>query len=201
MTAAPTPALYALTPEQHAAVLFILGHYAGLLAATPAKLTPGLPMLSHDSVVALAKSLDHTGLDFGAATQLFGTDEDHDAFVIAAQREVREGELEVDSPTVVSRGDDDGAYVQAWIWVDNDDARSNVIDGYDTTVDEDGCVVEKVIKDEPYTESLANLILTGKLFSTTGLGADHKVKRATINKIVAWAAIVAASCPFPAPEA
>lgn len=30
----------------------------------------------------------------------------------------REGTLEIDSNAVVSRGDDNGAYVQAWVWVD-----------------------------------------------------------------------------------
>jgi len=34
-----------------------------------------------------------------------------------AQHEV-EGELEIDANAVVSEGDDNGAYVQAWVWVD-----------------------------------------------------------------------------------
>ena len=29
----------------------------------------------------------------------------------------REGQLEVDDGAPVSKGDDDGAYVQAWVWV------------------------------------------------------------------------------------
>lgn len=29
----------------------------------------------------------------------------------------REGEIEVDPNAVVSRGNDNGAYVQAWVWV------------------------------------------------------------------------------------
>lgn len=29
----------------------------------------------------------------------------------------REGEIEIDSSAVVSEGDDNGAYVQAWVWV------------------------------------------------------------------------------------
>ena len=28
-----------------------------------------------------------------------------------------EGECEIDDDAVVSRGDDNGAYVQAWVWV------------------------------------------------------------------------------------
>lgn len=34
-----------------------------------------------------------------------------------------EGEVEVDDNTVVSRGRDGGAYVQAWVWVDDGDER------------------------------------------------------------------------------
>ncbi len=29
----------------------------------------------------------------------------------------QEGEIEIDSNAIVSRGDDPGAYVQAWVWV------------------------------------------------------------------------------------
>lgn len=35
-----------------------------------------------------------------------------------AQHE-REGTLEIDDNAKVSRGDDNGAYVQAWVWVYN----------------------------------------------------------------------------------
>jgi hypothetical protein len=34
----------------------------------------------------------------------------------------REGELEIDDDAIVSKGEDPGAYVQAWIWVSNSDA-------------------------------------------------------------------------------
>ena len=44
------------------------------------------------------------------------TDED---FVNAARFvHQRDGEIEIDDDAVVSRGDYDGAYVQAWVWVD-----------------------------------------------------------------------------------
>lgn len=33
---------------------------------------------------------------------------------------VRDGELEIDNNAVVSWGDPNGAYVQAWLWVDCD---------------------------------------------------------------------------------
>jgi hypothetical protein len=32
----------------------------------------------------------------------------------------KDGELEVDDAAIVSVGSDDGAYVQAWVWVDNE---------------------------------------------------------------------------------
>lgn len=34
---------------------------------------------------------------------------------------VREGECEVDSNALVSKGEDAGAYVMAWVWVDDED--------------------------------------------------------------------------------
>lgn len=44
--------------------------------------------------------------------------------VKAAQDEYsRDGEIEVDKGAVVSYGDSDGAYVQAWVWVNFNDAR------------------------------------------------------------------------------
>lgn len=67
------------------------------------------------------KALKSDGLTFGECIEAFA-DKDDDPFVGAAQNKVREGELEVDSPTVVSRGDDDGAYVMGWIWVSNEAA-------------------------------------------------------------------------------
>ena len=41
-------------------------------------------------------------------------------YIEAAKREYgREGEIEIDSNAIVSRGDDPGAYVAAWVWVSN----------------------------------------------------------------------------------
>lgn len=36
---------------------------------------------------------------------------------LARQQYASEGEIEIDDEAVVSRGDDPGAYVQAWVWV------------------------------------------------------------------------------------
>jgi len=33
----------------------------------------------------------------------------------------KDGQLEIDGDAEVSRGDDPGAYVQAWVWVENDE--------------------------------------------------------------------------------
>ena len=40
----------------------------------------------------------------------------------------QDGQIEIDSDARVSMGDDNGAYVQAWVWVplnEEEDARSN----------------------------------------------------------------------------
>jgi hypothetical protein len=45
--------------------------------------------------------------------------DDRDARIVAlAQAQARDGELEIDEGAVVSEGDDNGAYVSAWLWVD-----------------------------------------------------------------------------------
>jgi len=48
-------------------------------------------------------------------------DKASDAAYVAAARVLYgvNGEVEVDEGAKVSRGDDPGAYVQAWVWVDN----------------------------------------------------------------------------------
>ena len=40
----------------------------------------------------------------------------------ARKRWEREGEIEIDDDPKVSAGDDPGAYVQAWVWVSNEEA-------------------------------------------------------------------------------
>ncbi len=39
----------------------------------------------------------------------------------AARAHHRDGQLEIDAGAVVSKGDDPGAYVMAWLWIDDDD--------------------------------------------------------------------------------
>jgi hypothetical protein len=126
------PALYALTPQQHATVLIALGHYQGMVASMALANTPDkrpvntahgsvVPLFAPTSVNDLYASLNHTGLDFSAVVPLFGEDES-DPYVAAALGHASEGELEVDVPAVVSRGDDPGAYVMAWIWITDEEA-------------------------------------------------------------------------------
>lgn len=45
-------------------------------------------------------------------------------YVIAAQLKSRDGELEIDSNALVSKGDDEGAYVMAWLWVADGDLKA-----------------------------------------------------------------------------
>jgi hypothetical protein len=52
-----------------------------------------------------------------ANTKFAVTDEDYRR--LARERFQDEGSLEIDESAVVSRGIDDGAYVQAWVWVSN----------------------------------------------------------------------------------
>ena len=49
------------------------------------------------------------------------TDPDFAKYRDAAGRHARAGELEIDAGAVVSNGDDEGAYVMAWLWVRDDE--------------------------------------------------------------------------------
>lgn len=42
-----------------------------------------------------------------------------------------EGSVEIDDGAKVSRGDDAGAYVQAWVWVSDEDAKPSDEEGAD----------------------------------------------------------------------
>jgi hypothetical protein len=46
------------------------------------------------------------------------TRRDQDIVELAQKQHYKDGELEVDMDAEVSEGDDNGAYVQAWVWVD-----------------------------------------------------------------------------------
>lgn len=50
---------------------------------------------------------------------------DEDYVAAACDKYHREGEVEIDAGALVSRGEDPGAYVQAWVWVYDEDVRPN----------------------------------------------------------------------------
>lgn len=68
-------------------------------------------------------ALKERGLTFGQCVHLFGVDRKVDPYTKAAfEARNRDGELEIDSRTVVSESDDGGAYVMAWVWVTDEEA-------------------------------------------------------------------------------
>lgn len=60
------------------------------------------------------------GLTFADCVRFFGerTAREQRIAQLARARLKREGELEIDDVTVVSEGEDNGAYVMAWVWLD-----------------------------------------------------------------------------------
>ena len=135
MTDTTKPALYALTPEQHATVMAALGHFLGLCASLEQRGTPDLRTvtfahgeqrpLGYKGTDDLFKAMNHTGLEFSAIVPLFAESAEDCPYVRAAQEKDSEGRFEIDEPAVVSKGDDDGAYVMGWMWVSDDDAGLN----------------------------------------------------------------------------
>jgi hypothetical protein len=63
--------------------------------------------------------------DFGTCTKFFGDTQEAELEVYTVAAEglafVRDGECEIDACGIVSKGDDIGAYVMAWVWVDDSD--------------------------------------------------------------------------------
>lgn len=43
---------------------------------------------------------------------------DRDVIALAHEQRARDGDIEFDQDAKVSEGDDNGAYVQAWVWID-----------------------------------------------------------------------------------
>ena len=60
------------------------------------------------------------GLTFADCVEFFGERNDRERRIaeLARERLTQEGELEIDEPTVLSEGDDNGTYIMAWAWVD-----------------------------------------------------------------------------------
>jgi hypothetical protein len=53
--------------------------------------------------------------------------------VAAAKKWEKEGEIEIDSDAEVSRSADNGAYVQAWVWISDDDIPRRSVKGLNIT--------------------------------------------------------------------
>jgi hypothetical protein len=106
---------------------------SGDLAATVRELATCVRVLDPDSRgesseasrASLEERLAHRllrlardGLDFSTCVRTFGVKADLDPIARTARLNYqREGELEIDDYTVVSRGDDCGAYVMSWLWI------------------------------------------------------------------------------------
>lgn len=89
--------------------------------------TRGIPVASpsksvEDMLYEDLAELKGAGLHFALCTRLFGETNEQSPYVAAARDQAREGELEIDDRAMVSKGDDDGAYVSAWLWVSNEAA-------------------------------------------------------------------------------
>jgi hypothetical protein len=73
------------------------------------------------------KTLDATSAALRELLQKYHDEADagkwptNDQYRKAADDVAREGECEIDDDAMVSRSDDPGAYVQAWVWVPNSD--------------------------------------------------------------------------------
>ncbi len=78
-----------------------------------------------DTLSQQLEALIDAGLSFGQALNLFAArqrrdEPELDVYVAAARAEHhRDGDLEIDDPgVIVSAGEDPGAYVLAWVWVE-----------------------------------------------------------------------------------
>ena len=92
---------------------------------------------------ALQSLIDH-GLSFADVVPLFAehqrTNEPHlTAYVDGADnlKIVRDGELEIDGDAIVSKGSDGGAYVMAWLYVEDEDAGITTAEEDDEEDDEE----------------------------------------------------------------
>lgn len=64
-------------------------------------------------------------------------DEEHNYYrELADDKKARDGELEFDSDAVVSLGNDNGAYVMGWAWVEDDREQEDEEDEEDEPVKE-----------------------------------------------------------------
>lgn len=92
-----------------------LGEQAGAIAAL-ADAKAG----TDDVLVRLRAAIASQAVTFSEVVSEFAAARTPDelALVAKAREMAREGEIEVDDTAIVSAGDDPGAYVMAWMWVD-----------------------------------------------------------------------------------
>lgn len=86
-----------------------------LLVAADSELITSLPDATHaemNAIVALMNS-GHREPQSPEAIQREGEIRE-----MARDEHQREGEVEIDDNAILSEGDDNGTYVQAWVWVD-----------------------------------------------------------------------------------
>ena len=81
-------------------------------------------LLSDHDLAALEQRM---GVEHAICKQIRDAFADLDDATLAKYRAAaitssRDGELEIDHGAVVSKGDDDGAYVMAWLWVTDKEA-------------------------------------------------------------------------------
>ena len=110
--------VYMFTGQDRLTVLAALR----LLHQTPAPVVKDGAITSHgkEGIDALSKSILWSDLEFDEITQLFGHNETN-PYVASALNLAREGELEVDVPSLICEAKG-GAYVMAWLWVSRRDA-------------------------------------------------------------------------------
>jgi hypothetical protein len=78
--------------------------------------------------LALLERAKAMGLTFGDCVGAFKA-EDTDPYLVYAQENMRrDGATEIDDEAVVSHSDDGGAYVMAWVWVDDRDIWTGEVD-------------------------------------------------------------------------
>jgi len=78
-----------------------------------------------------------TRIELGPLNE-YGDTNDQAAIVAATAYHASEGELEIDDDAIVSFSSDGGAYVQAWVWVDDASIKANGGNNPETAGKEEG---------------------------------------------------------------
>ncbi|MHB1665971.1 hypothetical protein [Thiomonas sp.] len=66
------------------------------------------------------RALKDQGLMFSDVIAVYGQTPEEDPYLMAAKLASKDGDLELDDQSIVSRGDDRGAYVLMWKWIDDE---------------------------------------------------------------------------------